>query len=74
MCHKVVHFVGFGDCDPMVLVFDLAPVQLVGKGCDVGVGRVGTEIEEVRLNEDLFLGRDDLPRLELLDHHPNFFL
>ena len=71
MCHKVVHFFGLGDCDPMVLAFDLAPVQLAGEGCDVGVGRVSTGLEKVCLDDELFLGCDDIPRLELLNHFPN---
>ena len=55
----------------MVLAFDLEPVQLAGKGCDVGVRRVAPGIEEVRLDGDIFFGLDDLPRLELLNHRPN---
>ena len=55
----------------MVLVFYLAPVQLAGKGCDVGVGCVALWLKEMRLDGKLFLGRDDVPRLELLDHCPN---
>ena len=71
MCYKVVHFVGLGDCDPMVLAFDLAPVQLEDKGCDMGVGRIAPGTKEVRLDGKLFLSRDDEPCLELLDHSPN---
>ena len=41
------------------------------EGCDVGVGHVSPGIEEVRLDGELSLGRDDVPRLELLDHRPN---
>ena len=74
LCHEVVHFVGLGDCDPMVLTFDLAPAQLEGEGCDVGFGRVAPGLEEVRLDGKLFLGRDDVPRLELTDHRPNILV
>ena len=52
----------------MVLAFNLAHVQLTGKCCYVGVRRFDTGIKEVRLGGKLFLGRDDVPRLELLDH------
>ena len=71
LCHKVVQFVGLGDCDPMVPTFDLAPVQLAGEGCDVGVGRVTPDIGEVRIEVKISLGSNDLPRLELLDHRSN---
>ena len=74
LCHKVAQFLGLGDCNPMVPAFDLAPVQLAGKGCDVGVGRVAPGIEEVRLCGELFLGRDDFPGLELLDYCPIFLV
>ena len=74
MCHEVVHFVGLGDCEPMFLVLDLANFKLVGKGCDVGVGCVAPGIKEVRLDGELFLDRDDLPRLELLNHCPNILI
>ena len=55
----------------MVLAFDLAPLQFVGEGCDVGVGRVDSGLEEVRLDGDIFLGGDYIPRLDLMDHCPN---
>ena len=71
LCHGVVHFVSLGDCDPMVLTFDLAPVQLAGKGCDVVVGRVAPRLEEVRLDGNLFLCCDDVSHMDLLDHCPN---
>ena len=45
LCHEGVHFVILGDCDPVVLTFDLAAVQLVVEGFDVGVGRVTPRIE-----------------------------
>ena len=53
MCHKVVQFFGLSYCDPMVLVFSLAPVQLVDEGCDVGVGPIAPCLEEVRLDSKL---------------------
>ena len=34
----------------------------------MGVGGVASGLEEVRLDGEIFLGRDDVPRLELLDH------
>ena len=71
LCHKVVHFFFLGDCDPMVLAFNLAPVQLAVKGCDVVVGRVSPGLEEVHLDGEIFLVRDYVPRLELLGHFPN---
>ena len=71
MCHEVVHFFGLGDCDPMVLAFDLAPVQLEVEDCDVGVRRVAPGLKEVRLDGKILLGRDGVPRLELLDHCPH---
>ena len=55
----------------MVPTFDLAPVQLAGEGCDVGVGRVTPDIGEVRIEGKISLGSNDLPRLELLDHRSN---
>ena len=64
----MVHLVGLGDCDPMFLVFDLARVQLSGEGCDIRVRRVTPWSEEVCLDGDLLFGRDEVPRLELLDH------
>ena len=74
LCYEVFHSADFDEFDPMVLAFNLAPVQLAGEGCNVGVGRVAPGIEEVRLDGELFLSRDDVPRLELLNHHPNVFL
>ena len=70
LCHEVVHFVVLGDCEPMVLAFDLAHVQLAGKSCDVGVGCVASGLEEVRLDGIIFLGCDDVSRLKLLYHCP----
>ena len=40
----------------------------------MGVGRVAPGLKEVRLDGDLFLGRYDVPRLELLDHRPNVLI
>ena len=45
LCHEVVHFVGLGDCDPIVLAFNLAHVYLARKGCDVEIGCVAPGIE-----------------------------
>ena len=64
----MVHLVGLGDCDPMVLAFNLVSVQLTGKGCDVCVERVAPRIKEVCLYGKLLLCCDYAPRLELLDH------
>ena len=74
MHDDVVQVVGLSDCDPMVLAFDLAPVQLAGESCDMGVRCVAPGLKEVRLNGDLFLGDDDVPRLELLNHRPNVLI
>ena len=74
MCHEVVQFVGLGDCDPMVLSLDLAPIQLSGEGCYMGIGCVAPGFEEVRLDGERFLGHDDVPHLELLDHRPNILI
>ena len=68
---KVVNVVGLGDYDPMILAFDLAPIYLAGKGCDVSVGHVISGIKEVLLDGELFIVRDNIQRLELLDHCPN---
>ena len=59
----MVHFVVLGDWDPMLLAFDLEPVQLAGKGCDVGVRNVAPGLEEVRLDGKLSLYCNDVPRL-----------
>ena len=40
----------------------------------MGVGCVALGLKELRLDGNLFLGRDDVPRLELLDHCPNVLL
>ena len=37
----------------------------------MGVGLVTSGLEEVRFDGNLFLGRDDVPRLDLLDHSSN---
>ena len=37
----------------------------------MGVECVALWLKEMRLDGKLFLGRDDVPRLELLDHCPN---
>ena len=62
------HLVGIGDCDPMVLVFKLVPVQLTGEGCDMCVGCVVPRHKLVCLDGDLLLGYDYVPLLYLLDH------
>ena len=64
----MVHLFRPGDCDPTVLKFDLAHVQLTGKGCDMRVGRDAPQLELVCLDGKLILGRDDAPRMEVLDH------
>ena len=71
ICHEVFHFVGLGEFDPMVLSFDLAPVYLAGEGYDVGVGCLYPGLKELRLDGEFFLRRDDVPRLELLEHCPD---
>ena len=55
----------------MVFALYLAPVQLAGEGCDVGASRVAPGLKEVRLDGDIFLGSDDIQRLELLNHCQN---
>ena len=45
LCPIVVPFDGLGDYDPMVLAFNLVPIQLTGKDCDVGVGHVALVLE-----------------------------
>ena len=45
MHYEEVHVVSLDDCDPMVISFDLAHVQLAGKGCDVGIERVAPGLE-----------------------------
>ena len=52
----------------MVLAFDLAPVQLTGKGCDMCVGRVTPRLKEVYLDGELLFCCDGVPSLEMLDH------
>ena len=52
----------------MVLAFDLAPVQLIGEGCDMCVGRVATRLEEVCLYGELLICCDKVPHLELVDN------
>ena len=71
LCHEVVHFFGLGDCDPMVLAFNLLPVQLAGGGCDVGTRRVAQGLKGMRLDGELFLDRNNVPRLKLLNQQPN---
>ena len=66
--HRVVHLVGLGECDPMVLAFNLPPVQLAGEGCNMCVGRVTPYLEKVCLHGELLLCCDDVLRLELLEH------
>ena len=68
LVQKVVHLVGLGDCDPIALVFDLVPVQLMGEGCDMCARRVATRLRKVCLDGELLLCFDEVPRLELLDH------
>ena len=65
---KVAYLVFLRNFDPMVLAFDLSPVQLTGEGCDVCVGRVTSWLEEVCIDRELILCCDDVPRLELLDY------
>ena len=57
----------------MVLAFDLLPVQLAEEACDVGVGRVSSGLKEVRLDGEIFLGCNNVPHLEMIDHRPNVF-
>ena len=52
----------------MVLVFNLAPVQLAGEGCDVRIRHVDSQFEEVCLDGDLLLSVNDVPHMELRDH------
>ena len=58
----------------MFLAFDLAPVQLSGKGCDVGIGCVAPRLKEVRLDDYPLLCRYDVTRMELLHHCLNVLI
>ena len=64
----MVHLVSLGDYAPLVLVFDLAHVQLMGEVCDMCVGHVSPQIKEICLDGKLLLCCDDVPRLDMLDH------
>ena len=61
----MVHLFVIGDCDPVVLVLDLAPVKLVRKGGDMRFWSVAPCRKEVRFDSQILLGGDNIPLAEL---------
>ena len=64
----MVQLVGLGDCDPLFLSLDLAPVQFTGEVFDMCAGRVTPRLDEVFLYGKLLLFCDYVPCMELLVH------
>ena len=64
---KVDDFIVFYDAYAMVATFDMAAVELAGKGADVGVGSVAPWSVEVCLDGESFAVCDDKPCPELAE-------
>ena len=59
----MVDFIGVSDDDKVVLTFGLPTFDLVGEGCDVGVGCVAPRLLEEVLHVELLLVGNDIPCL-----------
>ena len=66
--NEVIESIGVGENDDVVLAFDLPAFEMMGKGCDMGVGCVAPRLAEEFLHVKLLLVGNDTPCLELFEH------